>query len=150
MLFTPIYNSIYPHMVVKKDMKLIKTVLAVMMPLIISVATLVIIFADPFIELISGEGYGGAVPIFRILVLVLVTAFPANLIGFPVFGAIGKEKYVTFSTLISAAFHVVSLSLLFITGIFSVYSMAIARVCTEVVMLVCRMIYLSKNKNELI
>jgi len=146
-LYSPIVNSLYPRIAANKNFKIVKKVLIILMPLIIITSLLVYKFSDIVILIFAGEDYIEATPIFRALIPVLIFSFPAMVLGFPVLGNIGKAKETTFSTIISALFHIVGLFILALTRKFSILSVAILRSITELVLLLSRLFILFYNKN---
>jgi len=145
-MFSPIINSIYPHMVAKKDFNLIKKILKIFMPLIIIASILLFYFAGQIIFLFAGNDYVEAVPVFRALLPVLIFSFPAMLIGFPVLGVIGKVKQTTATTILSGAFHVVGLFIFVLIGKFSVFNVSVLRSCTEGILLSARAVLLISSR----
>lgn len=147
-LYTPITNSLYPHMVARKDFKLVKRILVIFMPLICLTVVLVWILSDLVITILTGNQYLESVPIFKALLPVLIFSFPAMLIGFPVLGAIGMVKETTITTIISALFHIIGLVVLVVVGHFTVLNIAILRGLTECILLTTRFLYLLQFKRK--
>lgn len=149
-LYSPIINSLYPRMAVKKDFGLVKKILYIFMPAIIITVIIVYILSDSIINIFCGPGYSEAVPIFKALLPVLIFSFPGMIIGFPVLGVIGRVKETTITTIISAVFHVVGLIIMAIVGQFTVFNIAVLRSLTEAVLLGTRGFILSKvSKGDL-
>lgn len=146
--YTPITNSLYPHMVKSRDFKLVKKLLIVFMPLILLTCLFVWVLADLIITIIAGTQYVDAVPIFKALLPVLIFSFPAMLIGFPVLGAIGRVKETTISTITASLFHIAGLMALALTGYFTVINIAILRCITEVVLMITRVYYILRLRFE--
>lgn len=147
-LYTPIVNSLYPHMIARKDFKLVKKIIYIFMPAIIVTTIIVAILSDKVIKIFSGPQYSEAVPIFRTLLPVLIFSFPAMIIGFPVLGVIGLVKETTLTTIISSSFHIIGLLMLAYIGKFTVLNIAILRSVTELVLLSSRAIVLTKYKRK--
>ena len=143
-LYTPIVNSLYPHMVAKKDIRLVKKILLIFMPLILLTIVLVWFFTDTIMLIVAGSQYIEASPIFKMLLPVLLLSFPAMLIGFPVLGAVGKVSEVTKTTIISASFHIIGLLILAAAGYFTLMNIAILRCLTELILMSTRLYYLKK------
>ncbi len=141
-LYSPIVNSLYPHMVKKKDQRLIKQILLIMEPVIVAVTIITFLFSSQIITVFCGSKYTGAIPVFRTLLPVLIFAFPAQIIGFPVLGTIGMVNETTKSTIISSIFHVTGLILLIIFGRFTIINIAALRCCTEAMLFCIRGYYL--------
>lgn len=147
-LYSPIINSLYPHMVKRKDFKLVKKLLMIFMVPIILVTIIVYLYSDLIISIFSGSEYSGATPIFKALLPVLVFSFPAQLIGFPVLGAIDKVKETTITTVISALFQILGLFFLIIVNKFTVLNVAILRSITEFILLTTRLYILFTSRKE--
>lgn len=148
-LYTPITNSLYPHMVARRDFKLVKKILFIFMPLIIITLIFVTFLSEFIISILAGNQYIEAVPVFRTLLPVLLFSFPAMVIGFPVLGAIGKVKETTMTTIIASLFHVVGLVILVVIGAFTVVNIAILRSATEFILMATRGYYLLRTKSQL-
>lgn len=136
--YVPITNSLYPHMVARKDFALVKKILLVCVPVITMGCLGVFLLAKLTLIVISGTEYEDAVPIFRALLPVLIFSFPAQVLGFPVLGVISKVKNTTLTTVISGSFHICGLLLLLFIGRFSLLNVAILRSFTEAVLLASR------------
>ena len=150
-LYSPIVNSLYPHMVAKKDFKFVKKILYIFMPAITLTTIIVSILSPQIINIFSGAQYSEAVPIFKALLPVLIFSFPAIVIGFPVLGVLGKVKETTFTTIIAAIFHIGGLILLVVIGKFTVLNVAILRSITELILLVTRgFVLLNSRRNKII
>jgi PST family polysaccharide transporter len=147
-LYAPIINSLYPHMVTKKDIKLMKILLYLLMPAIILTTIIVYIFADKIIIILCGIKYVAAVPILRALLPVLIFSFPAQLIGFPLLGTIGRVREITKSTVISAIWHINMILILVGIGKFTILNMAIVRSVTEIVLFGIRAFFLWTHKRQ--
>lgn len=147
-LYPPITNSLYPHMVAKKDFHFVRQILSVMMPLIVIISVVVFGFANPIIRLLCGAQYIEAVPIFRALIPVLVFSFPVMLLGFPVLGIMGRVKETSMSTVVSAIFHFAGLILLVFLNQFTVLGVAILRSITEAILLMVRVTLILKYRKE--
>lgn len=148
-LYDPIISSIYPRMVIKKDFKLIRQLLLVLMPVVIGGVILLYFLAEWIVVLLSGSDYLPAIPVLKLLLPVLLFSFPAQLMGFPVLGVMRREKLATIATVVSAIFHVTGLATLFAFGVLSLYSVAILRSCTEMVLFLFRTLFVVINRKLL-
>lgn len=129
--FGPIVNSLYPHMAAKKDFKLAKRVLIIAEPIIMVGTVVAMLLSGFIINIFAGSGYEGAIPILTLLLPLLIFSFPAQIIGFPVLGVIGKEKQTTRTTIVAAIFHIISIALLMLFNQFTLINLAILRCTTE-------------------
>ncbi len=143
-LYEPITTSIYPRMVSSKNLKLIRTALFLVMPVILAGIVFCYFMAPILVAIVAGTGYDTSVDIFRIMLPVLLFTYPAQLLGFPVLGAVNKEKYATSSTVMSAVFHIAGLFFLIASQSFTLVSVAILRSMTEFVFMVLRICFYLK------
>lgn len=144
-LYSPIVNSLYPRMVLKKDFKLAKNILKIFMPAILITVVIVYIFSPTIIQIFSGPGYEDSIDVLRFLLPVLIFSFPAMIIGFPVLGVIGKVKETSYTTILSAFFHIFMILIIILLGKFTIIAIAIIRSITEFVLFFTRAIILKKS-----
>ena len=147
-LYAPICNSVYPHMIKAKDLRLIHKLLTIFMPVVTCGCIFCFFFAKQALFIIGGEKYVPAYFLFRWMIPILFFSFPAQLYGWPTLGAIGQTKKTTLSTVISAIAQVLGLVFLGITNLLSVTTMAILRGSTEALFMVIRVIFVYKNKSS--
>ena len=146
-MYDPIVSSLYPRMVISKDIKLIRYAFFLIMPIVVAGCIFCYFGAPLFVQIVGGEGYEGAILIFRLMIPVLLFSYPAQLFGFPVLGPIGQEKYVTTATVIGSIFHVLGLVLLLLAGQFTLITIAVLRSITEFVFMAMRVYFFMKNKH---
>ena len=149
-LYNPISDGIYPEMIKTKNIYLIKRSLKIFMPIVILGCVLAYLLAEPGFKILGGDKYLPAVPIFRMLIPTLFFGFPAILLGWPVLGAINKQREVTITTIICMTFNVVALLLLIYFNSLTLINISIVRVLTEFVLLLSRLLYYLKNKNRFV
>lgn len=149
-LYAPICNSVYPHMIKKKNLNFIHKVLLIIMPIVVVGCILCFLLTKFALLLLGGEKYVEAYILFRCMVPILFFSFPAQLYGWPTLGAIGKVKETTATTVISAIVQVCGLLLFIAIGRFNLISIAILRGFTEFILMSTRMIIVYKNKNSFI
>lgn len=140
MLYDPIISSIYPHMVLKRNYYMVKNILLIFMPIVITGVVACYYGADWGLMIIAGKGYEDAVSVFKVLLPMLLFSFPAQLLGFPVLASINKEKLATLSTIICALYHIAGLLLLIKIGAFSLINIAVLRSSTDFILFICRTI----------
>ena len=133
-LYTPVTSGVYPEMIRRRDLGLIRRILLWFLPLISAGCVVTFFFAKGALLLIGGEKYGAAEPILRALIPVLFFSFPGMLCGGPTLGAIDRVKETTLTTLITAAVQLIGLALLLAAGRFEVVSIALLRGGTEALM----------------
>lgn len=145
-MYNPIIHGIYPHMVKKKDFRLLRKALLVLMPLICVGTVAVAILSKWIFLVLGGNDYVAGYWCLIALSAVLIFAFPAMILGPPVLGAMGKENEMCLATVGSAAFHVASLVILILTNRFTLLSVCILRCVTEFVGLAWRTHFVYRNR----
>ena len=146
-LYNPITNSLYPHMVQKKDIKFIKKIsLFMMIPIAIGCCC-VIFGAELVLQIIGGEKYIIASGAFRILLPAFVFSFYSMLYGWPVLGAIGKIKETTITTIAAAAVQIIGLGVLIMFNKFTLVGMAVCCSLSEMSFFLFRYAIYTKNKS---
>lgn len=148
-MYNPISDGIYPHMIKSKDFNVVKKALKIFMPLIILGCVFTFFAAKPVLLIISGDKYGDAYPVLRCLIPVLLFGFPASIFGWPVLGAIGKEKTNTCITIVVALIQVIGLVLLIVTNNFSLIYIALYKSFIEFVLAASRFIVVRRNRSLL-
>lgn len=134
-LYTPITNSLYPHMCARQDFALAKRLLMIGVPVVFVGTIAFALLSDVIMWLLGGEEYLDGSYIVAMVSPVLFFSFPAMLIGFPVLAAVGREKQLTASSVVSSVFHIVGLVVLAVGGWFTIPAVCVLRCCTEAVLL---------------
>lgn len=146
--YGPIIDGIYPEMMRYKKLSLIKKLLFIFMPIVL-MGCIICYFAAPFIiHLVAGNKYTAAIPIFRLMIPVLLFAFPAMMCGWPALGAINKIRQTTASSIIAACTQCIGVGLLIVGGIFTLPSIAIVRNITESVLFGTRASFVYKYRKN--
>lgn len=138
--FSPISDSLFPYMVKKRDFRLIKLILSVLMPVILIGVMVLYYFSDFFITVFAGVEYIDASTIFIIYLPLILITLPLYLLGFPTLGALNKLNIVNKTVLYSAIFHVVSIVIMLVAGNLSIINLAILTVVSESIVLMQRVI----------
>lgn len=131
--YTPIADGVYPEMIKSRNLNLIRKIVKIFLPLVAVGCCLAYVLAGFGMYILGGEEYLVAVPVFRTLIPVLFFGFLSVMFGWPVLGAIGKEREATFSTVCSVVLHIALLVLLIVTDSFTLINIAIVRSVTEMV-----------------
>lgn len=145
-LYSPICNSVYPHMIKEKSLRFIHKTLMLIMPIVVFGCILCFVLAKTALLIVGGEEYVEAYSLFRWMIPILFFSFPAQLYGWPTLGAIGKTKQTTASTVVAAVAQVGGLIVLGVINQFTVVNLAILRFSTEALMMGLRMILTYSNK----
>ncbi len=145
-MYTPITNSIYPHMVTNKDLKLVRKIRNLMtIPMVLG-SIAVMLFGENIMMIIGGENYEYAGYILKFLLPVIVVSFYSMLYGWPVLGAIDKVNQTTVSTVIAAVVQVLGILIIYLCGFFNLISLAVCCCVSEIALLVIRLAIFRKNK----
>ena len=140
-LYIPISNSLYPHMCKRRDFALFKRLMAVGMA-VVTVGTVAFAsFSEAIMWILGGSEYLNGAYVMVMVSPVLFFSFPAVLQGVPMLAAVGKEKELTASSIISALFHISGLFVLAFGGWFTISAVAVLRCCTEFVLFLMRTIF---------
>ena len=137
-LYSPLTDGIYPHMLKTKDLNIIRKSLKIYMPMIV-VGCLFTFFVSKYaLLIIAGEKYIAAENVLRALIPVMLFGFPSALFGWPVLGAISKEKSNTKATVSVALIQVLGLIILLFFNKFSLINIALYRGFTEMLLFIIR------------
>ena len=140
-LYNPLANSLYPHVVAHRDLAPVKRLLMIGLP-IVSIGTFLFWqLANVVMLVLGGPGYVAGTEVVRRVAPVLLFSFPVIMLGFPVLAAVGRERWLTASSVISAAFHVTGLFILAAAGDFTIPAVAVLRSCTEFVLMAARILF---------
>ena len=144
--YSPICDGIYPEMIKNQNLKLIKKIIKIFLPIVFIGCIFTYLLADTGLMILGGKEYLNAVPIFRLLIPALFFGFLATVLGWPTLGAIGKNKQVTISTIVGIITNIILLFCLIITNTFTLFNVAIVRVITEFIFFVVRLYFFNKYK----
>lgn len=146
-LYSPVSNSVYPHMIKEKNLKFIHKIMCIFMPVVTVGCIFSFFMAKTALLIVGGEKYVEAYTLFRWMIPILFFSFPAQIYGWPTLGAIGKVKETTASTMIAAVVQIAGLAVLYITNRFTLVAIAILRFSTEALMMIIRMYITYKNRD---
>lgn len=140
-LYSPIVNSLYPHMVNTGDYKFVRKLSLIALPAVL-VGTVAFAFLSNFIMLVlGGEQYLTGSWVLVWVSPLLVFSFFGMLFGWPVLGAVGKVAEVTRATVISAVFCIVALLGVSFAGVATLRVICVIRCITEALLLGIRFYY---------
>lgn len=130
-LYNPISNALFPSMVKKFDKKVIRKSLIVGLCIVLSVNIILWNFSNILLAVFAGEKYVPSSGVLSILLWMLFFSVGIGILGWPVLGALGGEKYMLYSTVTGAIFHFTGVSCLYYYGTCNAYSLAWLRVASE-------------------
>jgi len=147
-MYNPIITGLYPRMVEEKSWQLLNRMSYIFMPIVVIGSVFTYYISDYAIVLIAGEKYLPSAQLLRWLIPWILFPFPAMLYGWPALGSIGKVKQITCTTVGSAIFQVLGLVIFAVTGNFTLFTVAIIRDVTEIILFVSRFSLCLKYRRE--
>lgn len=149
-LYSPIINSLYPHMVAQGDFGFAKRLALISVPFVFGGTALFFVLSDFIMFTLGGAQYLPGAYVLRLVAPVLVFSFYGMFFGWPVLGAVGRVKELTATTLLSSLASIVVLIAVAVVGVASVAVLAVVRCLTEAFMCVlrlneCRKAFRNKN-----
>lgn len=138
MMLPPLTDSIYPHMVNKKDYALFYKVLAIGTIAWMLVCLFAFTFAEIIVTLILGSEYIEASKYLRVLLLGNFLAFPNMMLGYNALTPLGKANHANIAIMISAGLNIAIYSLMWLTGSISILSVTIVMTLSNLLMLLYR------------
>ena len=145
-LYSPIANSLYPQMIVNKNMDFIKKINKLMMIPMIAGTVIVLFGANNVMMLVGGEQYYEAGYILRALLPAFICSFYSMIYGWPVLGTMGKEKETTLTTIVASGFQILGLLIMMWLNKFTILGLAICCSMTEMILLFSRLYFYKKVK----
>lgn len=143
---SPISDSLYPYIVKNKDFKVVKKILCLFMPIIITGSVLIFIFAPQLCVILFGENFRASGTILRLMMPIAVITLPNYIFGFPVLGAMGLSQQANNSIWFGTIIHIICLVVLFALRKINIYSITILMSITEFNILMYRLFVFFKNR----
>lgn len=140
-LYSPISNSLYPHMVKRRDFAILKRLLLIGMPVVIAGTVAFACLGDFIMLVLGGEEFVPGGYVIPMVAPILLFSFPAIMLGFPVLGAVGRIKKLTASSVAASLFQISGLFLLAVTGLFTLEAVAFLRCACEGVLMTTRIYF---------
>ena len=140
-MYDPITTSIYPHVAGKRDHKFVLRITLCLLPLVAAGCVLLYCLAGLAVKIIAGSAYLAAVPVLQALTPMLLFSFVAQMLGFPLLGALGRERQASFTTLVAAGAQILGLVGLALSHHFTLLSLALLRNVTELIFMILRIYF---------
>lgn len=140
-MYDPITTSIYPHVAGKRDHKFVLRITLCLLPLVAAGCVLLYWLAGLAVKIIAGSAYLAAVPVLQALTPMLLFSFVAQMLGFPLLGALGRERQASFTTLVAAGAQILGLVGLALSHHFTLLSLALLRNVTELIFMILRIYF---------
>lgn len=116
-LYSPIVNSMYPHMVKTNDFRFVRKIAIIAFPVVLVGTVAFAILHNVIFLVLGGNGYLEGSWVVAAVSPVLFFSFFGMLLGWPVLGAAGMVKEITATTVFSSLFCITSLLLVSFSGI---------------------------------
>lgn len=141
-LYTPIANSLYPHMLNNGDFRFAKKIALLALPALAVGTGAYCLLSKQIMLVLGGQDYIDAAGVMLMLAPVLPLSFYSVLLGWPVLGAKGYVRELTETTVVAGLFNVITLLALFFLGLATLASICLVRCLVEAVLLSLRVIFL--------
>ncbi|MBC6315241.1 oligosaccharide flippase family protein [Listeria grandensis] len=145
--FSPIADSLYPYMVKNRDFRLLKKIIWMIMPPVTIGCIVLGIYANEFMALFLGAAFYDAGSILRILLPIVAITPLVYMLGFPTLSPMGLAKHANASTIVSAIVQLIGLTVLFLTGMFTITTLCAITVVSQFTVLLYRVIIVWKNRH---
>lgn len=141
-LYTPIANSLYPHMIKNRDFGFARKLALVALPVLVLGIVAYYALSKPIMLVLGGPEYVGGAHVMCMISPIFIFSFYGILIGWPVLGAMGHVKELTVSTLFTGIVNVVSLLALYLAGLITLDVICVARWGCDALLLLVRVFML--------
>lgn len=141
-LYTPIANSLYPHMIKNRDFGFARKLALVALPVLVLGIVAYCALSQPIMLVLGGPEYVGGAHVMWMISPIFIFSFYGILIGWPVLGAMGHVKELTVSTLFTGIVNVVSLLALYLAGLITLDVICVARWGCDALLLLVRVFML--------
>lgn len=141
-LYTPIANSLYPHMIKNRDFGFARKLALVALPVLVLGIVAYCALSKPIMLALGGPEYVGGAHVMWMISPIFIFSFYGILIGWPVLGAMGHVKELTVSTLFTGIVNVVSLLALYLAGLITLDVICVARWGCDALLLLVRVFML--------
>lgn len=141
-LYTPIANSLYPHMIKNRDFGFARKLALVALPALVLGTVAYCALSEPIMLVLGGPEYVGGAHVMRMISPIFIFSFYGILIGWPVLGAMGHVKELTVSTLFTGIVNAVSLLALYLAGLITLDDICVVRWGCDALLLLARVFIL--------
>ena len=141
-LYTPIANSLYPHLIKNRDFGFARKLALVALPVLVLGIVAYCALSKPIMLVLGGPEYVGGAHVMWMISPIFIFSFYGILIGWPVLGAMGHVKELTVSTLFTGIVNVVSLLALYLAGLITLDVICVARWGCDALLLLVRVFML--------
>jgi O-antigen/teichoic acid export membrane protein len=149
LMLTPITDSLYPHMVRKRDYRLFKRVYLFGLLAWFGICVIVFIAAEPICVLLLGPDYAHAGQLLQILMPGVFLAFSSNMFGYNALSPIGLAAQANWAIVVSALVNVVAYLVLLMLGELSLVTACVVMSATNIVVFGYRALVLVRYRHRI-
>ena len=147
MMVAPVSDSLYPHMVNKRDYGLFKKVVIYGGLLWFVGCAFMFVFAEDVCQVVLGADYEVAGDYLRILLFGSFMAYFSNLFGYNALTPIGKVNHANIALFVSAIFNIIIYGILWMTDCVNLISVCIVMASTNFIVFGYRGFVLWRNRD---
>lgn len=133
-LIIPFSDVLFPHMVNRRDVPFFKKIFFRIIVANIFLLGGIFLCSDLIIDLIYAPENEYILQLFRILLIASFFSIPSMLIGYPFVAAMGHPQYTNWTSMVTSAFHILCLLILYMFNGISIYTACIVIVCSELLL----------------
>jgi len=146
-VYAPLGDALYPYMAKNRNLKLFKKIFMGSIVLNTVIAAGVYFFSDVIVVLIFGPDFADSAELLRLFCVLALLFVPTVMIGYPLLGALGKEKYANYSVVFASLFHVALLGIFY--KYLTVHRIVYLLLFTQAIVFTIRMVGAKKLSSEL-
>lgn len=143
-LYSPLVQVIYPYMSKSSNKPFYRKIFKLATGFNVVFCLLLFVLSGSIITILYGNNFDSSIPVLMIFAVALLVVVPSQLLGYPLLGAIGFQKYANGSVIIGSIVHLVMLIL--ISSFMNIYLVASLVVLTESIVLLIRLFGVKKHK----
>lgn len=147
MMLAPLSDSLYPHMINKRDYKLFIRIVSIFGFLWFIACLMVFIFAKNICGLVLGSDYYAAGDLLRVLIFGNFIAFFSNMFGYNALVPINKANHANIAIIVGAAFNVLGCATLWAMDSINLLSVCVIIASTNFVIFSYRACVYWKNRH---
>lgn len=147
MMVIPVSDSLYPHMISRKDYKLFKKIYIYGLITWLLCCIFVFIFANLICSILLGPAYESAGDYLRILLIGTFSAFSATMFGYNALAPIGLERHASIAIILSLAINIIAFSYIVISNQVNLMTVTIIVALSNVCIFAYRAAIFYKNRH---
>lgn len=136
----PIQIALYPYMIKRKNLRLFWKIFFAASGASALFATIAITFAPLIIDIFYGTASREIIDTMRIIMIKSYATIPVILLGFPLIGAIKSNAIVIKTSIYASIFYICLVFGMYFCSMINIYSVAMAAVAAEYMLLIQRII----------